>query len=46
MVIPVGEAGGVQELYLLEKRGAQVVRRAVLPVRFVPMTGRAQESGR
>ncbi len=46
MVIPVGEAGGVQELYLLEKRGTQVVRRAVLPVRFVPMTGRAQEGGR
>jgi hypothetical protein len=38
----VGPAGGEQELRLLEKNaeGALVVR-AVLPVRFVPMTGRA-----
>lgn len=43
MIIPVGDARGGQELYLLEKRGAEVVRRAVLPVRFVPMTGRAQQ---
>ena len=41
MIIPVG-AFGDQELYLLEKRGGQVQRRAVLPVRFVPMTGEAQ----
>jgi len=45
MVIPVGEAGGIQDLYLLEKRGERVVRRAILPVRFVPMTGKAQERG-
>jgi protein-L-isoaspartate(D-aspartate) O-methyltransferase len=38
MIIPVGEAGA-QELYLLEKRGPELQRRAVLPVRFVPMTG-------
>jgi protein-L-isoaspartate(D-aspartate) O-methyltransferase len=38
MVIPVGEANN-QSLYLLEKRGTNVVRRAILPVRFVPMTG-------
>jgi protein-L-isoaspartate(D-aspartate) O-methyltransferase len=38
MVIPVGEAND-QSLYLLEKRGTNVVRRAILPVRFVPMTG-------
>jgi len=43
MIIPVGDARGGQELYLLEKRGSEVVRRAVLPVRFVPMTGRAQQ---
>lgn len=41
MVIPVGEAG-VQELYLLIKEGEEVVKRAVLPVLFVPMTGEAQ----
>lgn len=40
MIIPVGEAG-VQELVLLEKRSGKVERRAVLPVRFVPMTGEA-----
>lgn len=41
MVIPVGEFGA-QEIYVLEKRGGQIERRAVLPVRFVPMTGKAQ----
>ena len=39
MMIPVGEEGGVQELYLLEKNGTEVRKKAVLPVRFVPMTG-------
>jgi protein-L-isoaspartate(D-aspartate) O-methyltransferase len=43
MIIPVGESPGAQALYLLEKRGGKVERRAVLPVRFVPMTGKAQE---
>ncbi|MBI5802139.1 MAG: protein-L-isoaspartate(D-aspartate) O-methyltransferase [Verrucomicrobia bacterium] len=38
MIIPVGPDGGVQELYVLEKRGGEVKQRAVLPVRFVPMT--------
>jgi len=42
MIIPVGDPQGGQELYLLEKRGTKVVKRAVLPVRFVPMTGKAQ----
>ncbi|MDH5263178.1 MAG: protein-L-isoaspartate(D-aspartate) O-methyltransferase [Betaproteobacteria bacterium] len=42
MVIPVGEVRGEQVLYLLEKRGTRVVQRAILPVRFVPMTGKAQ----
>ena len=40
MVIPVGE-DGVQELCVLEKRDGKIERRAVLPVRFVPMTGEA-----
>ncbi len=42
MIIPVGTQAGGQELYLLEKRGGKVMKRAVLPVRFVPMTGKAQ----
>ncbi len=41
MIIPVGEQG-VQELYLLEKKAGKIERRAVLPVRFVPMTGAAE----
>ncbi len=43
MIIPVGKTGGYQELYLLEKRGGKVEQRGVLPVRFVPMTGEAEE---
>ena len=38
MIIPVGPPLS-QSLYLLEKKGRNVERRAVLPVRFVPMTG-------
>ena len=41
MIIPVGEFGA-QELYVLEKRAGKIEQRAVLPVRFVPMTGKAQ----
>ena len=37
MIIPVG-TGFDQELYLLEKKSGKVEKRAVLPVRFVPMT--------
>ncbi len=40
MIIPVGGRRS-QELILLEKRGGKLEQRAVLPVRFVPMTGRA-----
>ena len=42
MIIPVGGCGD-QELYLLEKKNGELQRRAVLPVRFVPMTGEAQK---
>jgi protein-L-isoaspartate(D-aspartate) O-methyltransferase len=42
MIIPVGGESSVQELYLLEKRGTELKKRAVLPVRFVPMTGKSQ----
>ena len=41
MIIPVGNLED-QELVLLRKRGEQLEQRAVLPVRFVPMTGGAQ----
>jgi protein-L-isoaspartate(D-aspartate) O-methyltransferase len=43
MIIPVGGFGN-QELYLLEKKNGQLHRRAVLPVRFVPMTGEATKA--
>lgn len=42
MIIPVGPPGA-QELVLLGKRAGKLEQRAVLPVRFVPMTGRARE---
>jgi len=42
MMIPVGDQTG-QQLYLLEKRAGKVEQQAVLPVRFVPMTGRAED---
>ncbi|MBN1127657.1 MAG: protein-L-isoaspartate(D-aspartate) O-methyltransferase [Chitinispirillaceae bacterium] len=37
MVIPVGERGH-QELLLLEKRNGRITKKAIIPVRFVPMT--------
>ena len=41
MIIPVGPEWD-QSLVLLRKEGDRLVERAVLPVRFVPMTGRAR----
>jgi protein-L-isoaspartate(D-aspartate) O-methyltransferase len=38
LVIPVGPLWN-QELVVVEKRGGKLVRRDVIPVRFVPMTG-------
>jgi len=43
MIIPVGPDGGNQQLILLVKQGDRLRRQAVLPVRFVPMTGPARE---
>jgi protein-L-isoaspartate(D-aspartate) O-methyltransferase len=40
LVAPVGE--GVQELVVVERTAKGLQRRAVIPVRFVPMTGEAQ----
>lgn len=42
MVIPVGE-GNEQALRLIQKTKSGIEQKEVLPVRFVPMTGRAQE---
>ena len=41
IIIPVGLLWN-QELVLLRKRGGKLEQHAVLPVRFVPMTGKAQ----
>lgn len=43
MIVPVGSQEGRQELFVMEKRGGEIKRRAILPVRFVPMTGLAEE---
>ena len=40
MIVPVGSWD--QELILIERKGGEVRRRSVLPVRFVPMTGEAR----
>ncbi|MDR3682133.1 MAG: protein-L-isoaspartate(D-aspartate) O-methyltransferase [Geothrix sp.] len=37
MIVPVGPAEGVQELYLLRRHPEGMETQAVLPVRFVPM---------
>jgi len=42
MIIPVGPMGD-QELVLLRKQGKQLEKHAVLPVRFVPMTGKTRQ---
>lgn len=42
MIIPVGGRGD-QELYLLEKKSGRLERRAILPVRFVPMVGEGRQ---
>jgi protein-L-isoaspartate(D-aspartate) O-methyltransferase len=41
LVIPVG--GERQELRLIERQGGRLSERDVIPVRFVPMTGRAED---
>jgi protein-L-isoaspartate(D-aspartate) O-methyltransferase len=43
MIIPVG-GGMSQDLVLLRKRGDKIEKQAVLPVRFVPMTGEARKT--
>ena len=41
MIIPVGSGMMDQQLYLLEKKNGELAQRAILPVRFVEMTGEA-----
>jgi protein-L-isoaspartate(D-aspartate) O-methyltransferase len=41
IIIPIGPLWN-QDLVLLRKQGGKLERHAVLPVRFVPMTGKAQ----
>jgi protein-L-isoaspartate(D-aspartate) O-methyltransferase len=41
LIIPVGVIS--QDLILIEKEKSGVTRRSMIPVRFVPMTGKAQE---
>lgn len=43
LVIPVGPTGGNQNIHLIEKNGDTLTTRKILPVRFVPMTGKSQE---
>jgi protein-L-isoaspartate(D-aspartate) O-methyltransferase len=45
MIIPIGPEWD-QSLVLLRKEGDRLVERAVLPVRFVPMTGKARLGGK
>ena len=43
MVVPVGPTGGHQELMVLTRTEDGFDQRTVIPVRFVPMTGEAQD---
>ncbi|MGB8341227.1 MAG: protein-L-isoaspartate(D-aspartate) O-methyltransferase [Chthoniobacterales bacterium] len=43
IIIPVGSTG-IQNLYLFEKKDGRLEQRMILPVRFVPMTGKATQS--
>ncbi|RKY73883.1 MAG: protein-L-isoaspartate O-methyltransferase [Candidatus Latescibacterota bacterium] len=43
MVIPVGEEDRIQTLFLLKKEEGEIRQKALIPVRFVPMTGEAQK---
>jgi len=44
LVIPVGESGGAQTLWLIEKQAdGKTARRQILAVRFVPLTGEGQK---
>lgn len=38
MIVPIGPESGIQYLQLLEKRNGKMVKKKLLPVRFVPFT--------
>ena len=44
MILPVGDIHSGQELVLIEKDTRGVRQESVLPVRFVPMTGKAEKA--
>jgi protein-L-isoaspartate(D-aspartate) O-methyltransferase len=46
IIAPEGAADEVQYLVIASKEGGRLIRRKVLPVRFVPMTGKAQETNK
>jgi protein-L-isoaspartate O-methyltransferase len=41
MIIPLGSMN--QELVIFKKEKSGITRRSTIPVRFVPMTGKAQQ---
>ncbi|HON01265.1 MAG TPA: protein-L-isoaspartate(D-aspartate) O-methyltransferase, partial [Acidobacteriota bacterium] len=45
LVAPVGKPGAIQELVVYRKKDGRLQERRLIPVRFVPMTGRVQEKG-
>lgn len=46
MILPITGPLGMQELVLLVKEKDKLIQKAILPVRFVPMTGEAQKQSR
>lgn len=46
MIVPVGPAGGFQELVLLDKTAVGVVKKNTIPVIFVPLTRKHQATSR
>lgn len=45
LVAPVGKPGAIQELVVYRKKDGNLQKRRLIPVRFVPMTGRVREEG-
>lgn len=43
LILPVGPTGGVQELILIKKEKGKTREKKIIPVRFVPMTGKVRE---
>lgn len=45
LVVPEGSPGGIQELVVYHKKQGKLRKQRLIPVRFVPMTGRVQQEG-